>query len=95
MAEALGYIGRGIKEHTITAAETAKKDVETPLFDVSRLNLSENERAIYNCLDSEPLHVDEIIGRTELAAGAINAGLISLRLKGLIKQLPGNMFLRN
>ena len=92
--EALGYIGQQLQSHAATAAAKASEKVETPLFDVSQLNLSDSERTIYDCLDKEPLHVDQLITETDLAPGSINAGLISLRLKGLIKQLPGNLFLK-
>ena len=93
--EALGYIGEQLQEHVTAAAAKASERVETPLFDVSQLNLSEDERTIYDCLGKEPLLVDQIIAETDLAAGSINAALVSLRLKGLIKQLPGSLFLRN
>ena len=93
--EALGYIGEQLQTHVTGAAVKASEKVETPLFDASQLNLSDGEKTIYECLCKEPLHVDQIIAAAGLEAGAINAGLISLRLKGLIKQLPGNLFLRN
>jgi DNA processing protein len=93
--EALGYIGRDLKGHAASAAEKATRDVETPLFDVSRLNLTDDEKGIYNCLGSEPMHVEEIIVSTGLGAGKVSSALISLRLKGLIKQLPGNLFKKN
>jgi DNA processing protein len=92
--EALGYIGEQLKSHTSEAAAKASEKIETPLFDVSQLNLSEDEKAIYDYLGKEPLHIEQIIAGTNLAAGSINAGLISLRLKGLIRQLPGSLFLR-
>ncbi len=95
VTEALGYIGQGIKEHVSSSAKEVRKNVETPLFDVGQLNLSENEKIVYNCLDNEPIHIEDIIVKTELGAGAINASLISLRLKGLLKQLPGNLFVKN
>jgi len=93
--EALGYIGQDLKPYVSDSAEKAAQKVETTLFDVSRLHLSENERAIYDCLSKDPAHIEEIITKTNLPVGGINAGLISLRLKGLIKQLPDNTFLRN
>jgi len=92
--EALGYIGEQLQEHVTAAAAEASENIETPLFDVSQLKLSEDEKTIYDCLGKEPLHVDQIIEETDLAAGSINAALVSLRLKGLIKQLPGSLFLR-
>jgi len=93
--EALGYIGERLQSHVSAAAAKASEMIETPLFDISQLNLSENEKTIYDCLSKEPLHIEQIIGGTNLAPGGINAGLISLQLKGLIKQLPGSLFLRN
>ncbi len=92
--EALGYIGEQLQSHVSEAAQKAAEKVEAPLVDVSQLRLSDDEKTIYGCLNKEPLHVEQIIADTNLAAGDINAGLISLRLKGLIKQLPGNLFLR-
>jgi DNA processing protein len=90
--ETLGYIGEDLKGHAASAAEKAQADVETPVFDVGRLNLSPAERAICDWLGKEPMHVDEVIVGTGLGAGKVNSALISLRLKGLIKQQPGNLF---
>jgi DNA processing protein len=93
--EALGYIGERLQSHVTAAAAKASERIEKPLFDVNKLNLSVDEKAIYDCLSKEPLHIEEIIAGTNLTPGGINAGLISLRLKGLIKQLPGSLFLRH
>ena len=59
---------------------------------MSQLKLSDAERKIFDCLSKEPMHVEEVIAETNLAAGVVNATLISMRLKGLIKQLPGSLF---
>ena len=93
--EALGYIGEQLQSHVSEAAAKASESIETPLFDVSQLRLSSDEKTIYGCLNKEPLHIEQIIVHTKLMPGSINAGLISLRLKGLIKQLPGSLFLRS
>jgi DNA processing protein len=93
--ETLGYIGQQLQNHVTEAAEKASEKVETPLFDASRLNLSVTEKTIYDHLTKEPSHIDQIIAETDLEPGVINAGLISLRLKGLIKQLPGNLFMKH
>ncbi len=90
--EALGYIGDQLKDQTaLTAKETAEK-VEMPLLETARFNLKGHEKTIYDALGKEPLHIDQLISDTSLPAGAVNAGVVSLRLKGLIKQLPGNLF---
>jgi DNA processing protein len=92
--EALGYIGEQLKEHTALAAHEATEKVETPLFETGKFNLKGHEKIIYEALGREPLHIDQLIADTSLGAGAVNAAVISLRLKGLIKQLPGNLFKR-
>ncbi|UCF44148.1 MAG: DNA-processing protein DprA [Planctomycetota bacterium] len=94
VTEALGYIGEQLQTHTSAAAEKATEKIDKPLFDASRLKLTEDEKTIYDYLAKEPTHIEQIIAETDLAPGSINAALISLRLKGLIKQLPGNLFLR-
>jgi DNA processing protein len=58
------------------------------------LNLTDSEKTTYNCLGKEPLHIEQIITEANLAPGSINAALVALRLKGLIKQLPGSLFLK-
>jgi DNA processing protein len=90
--EALGYVGEQLKTHTTLAAREATEKVEAPLFDTARFNLKGHEKTIYEALGKEPAHIDQLIADTDLPAGAVNAAVMSLRLKGLIKQLPGNLF---
>lgn len=92
--EALGYVGEQLKEHTTLAAKQASENIEAPLFESGQLNLKGHEKTLYDALGKEPLHVDQIIAETDLPPGTVNAGLVSLRLKGLIRQLPGNLFAR-
>jgi len=93
--EALGYIGQQLQEHVSAAAGEAQQEIECPLFDIAKLNLKGTEKTVFDCLDKEPAHIDQLIEKTELNPGSVNASLVSLRLKGLIKQLPGNFFVRN
>jgi DNA processing protein len=94
VTEALGYIGREIQTHVSAAAAQAAEEMDAPLFDVAKLNLSRGERFVYDCLNKEPTHIEMIISQGDLSAGDVNAALVSLQLKGLIKQLPGSLFLR-
>ena len=93
--EAIGYLGKQLESHVSEAAAMATDKVEMPLFDARDLKLSSDERVVYNHLDKDPKHIEEIIAETALQPGSVNAALISLRLKGLIKQLPGSMFVKN
>jgi len=92
--EALGYIGDQLKEHASISAKEATDKVEAPLFETAKLGLKGHEKTVLELLGKEPLHVDQIIGDADLPAGVVNASLVALRLKGLIRQLPGNLFAR-
>jgi len=92
--EALGYIGEQLGEHTAAAAREASERIETPLFETTKLNLKGHEKTVYEMLNSEPAHIDQVIADASLPAGVVNASLVSLRLKGIIRQLPGNLFVR-
>jgi len=61
----------------------------------AELHLNDNESAIFATLGKNPLHIERIIADTGFKAGQINAGLISLRLKGLIKPQAGSFYVRS
>jgi DNA processing protein len=92
--DALGYVGDGLKTHADAASTEAEQNAQQMLFDVSRLNLTAEESGILEHLNSEPVHVEELIELTRLSAGKVHSAVISLQLKGLIKQLPGNMLVK-
>lgn len=92
--ESLGYVGDKIREHVNRQADLLTAKAERPLFDIAQLNLSPGEKSVYECLHSEPAHIEQIIEDSQLPAGSVNASIVSLRLKGLVKQLPGSMFVR-
>ena len=92
--ESLGYIGDKIRGHVNQKADSLTAKAEMPLFDIAQLNLNASEKSVYECLHSEPVHIEQVITYSQLPAGSVSASIVSLRLKGLIKQLPGSMFVR-
>jgi DNA processing protein len=56
--------------------------------------LEESERAIYDMLSNYPLHIDVIVRQGKLPAGEVSSILMKMELRGLIRQLPGKMFIR-
>lgn len=92
--DALGHIGQGLQKHAVLSAAEAEQRSHQTLFDISRLNLTIPEHALLEHLNTEPVHVEELIVLTKLPAGQVNAAVISLQLKGLIRQLPGSMIVR-
>jgi DNA processing protein len=92
--DALGHIGSDLKAHMETTAVEAEEQVQQMLFDTSHLNLNNEEKVIIDHLNSEPVYIEELIHLTRLTAAKVHSALITLQLKGLIKQLPGNVIMK-
>jgi DNA processing protein len=59
------------------------------------LELSENEKLVYDALSRDESSIDEVIRRSGLPSSAVSVGLLSLEMKRVVKQLPGKLFVRN
>ncbi len=59
------------------------------------LELSDNEKKVYDSLSEESLSIDEVIRNSGLPASATSVALLSLEMKRLVKQLPGKLFVTN
>jgi len=59
------------------------------------LELSENEKLVFDSLGSEESSIDEVIRRSGLPSSAVSVALLSLEMKRAAKQLPGKLFVRN
>jgi DNA processing protein len=92
--ETLGYLGEQLKDCATEAQTQAKKKHEPPIPIEQTLSLSRQEKQILNALDTEPVHLDDIITASKLTSGSAQSALICLQLKGLVKNLPGNFFKR-
>ncbi len=59
------------------------------------LNLNMFEQKIFDVLNHIPKHIDEISNETTLNISDCLINLLELEFKGLIKQLPGKVFIKN
>jgi len=60
------------------------------------LELNENEQKVFTAVRlQDETSIDEIIRASGLPSSAVSAGLFSLEMKRLVKQLPGKLFVRN
>jgi DNA processing protein len=59
------------------------------------LELSENEKLVYDALSREEASTDDVIRKCGLPSSAVSVALFSLEMKRAVKQLPGKMFVRN
>ena len=55
-------------------------------------SLTPQEAGLYTLLAGSPLHIDDIIVKSELTVGDVSAILLRLELKGAVIQLPGKHF---
>jgi DNA processing protein len=56
--------------------------------------LSEDERRVYEAIDSSETAIDQIAGRCNLPSATVSSTLLALELKRLVKQLPGKYFVK-
>ncbi|MBI3189972.1 MAG: DNA-protecting protein DprA [Ignavibacteriales bacterium] len=52
------------------------------------------EQTVFNALDEKPLHIDSITQHAGVSTSDALVQLLSLEFKGLIRQLPGKMFIK-
>jgi DNA processing protein len=53
-----------------------------------------DERVVYECLSAEPRHIDELTAALRLPPAKTAGVLLQLELKGAVRQLAGNLFIR-
>ncbi len=60
-----------------------------------KYTFSQEEKELLEVLHYEPITLEEITHATGFTPAAVSALLLELELKGIIKQLPGNYYVRN
>jgi DNA processing protein len=58
-------------------------------------DLPDTERAVLRCVENGPVSIEAIIEESGLRSEEILALLLELEMKGLVKQISGNNFVRN
>lgn len=56
--------------------------------------MEDKEKTVWGLLGDYPVHIDEIAREGRLEPGEVSSILTKMELKGLIRQLPGKMFVR-
>jgi DNA processing protein len=56
--------------------------------------MNDVEKIVFNIIGDYPMHIDEIQKQGDIASGELSGTLTKMELKGIIKQLPGKMFVR-
>lgn len=58
------------------------------------LKLGQDEAAVYDLLSWEPMHIDDLIAKASRPPAQVAGLLLSLELKGVVRQLAGQSYIR-
>lgn len=61
---------------------------------LKHINMTDTERMLWQHLTHEPVYIDVLSESIEQPTGSILKTLLALEIKGLVKQLPGMMFVK-
>jgi DNA processing protein len=96
LPQALGLPALSEKQPRIPLPDATQSDPETmnapPAADIA--GLGETERKLFAMVPQKPVEIDTLIITSGFAPQEVLKGLLILELRGLIRQLPGKMFVR-
>ncbi len=88
--------------HAVLSPEMVLEDIGLEIKGSNKLIKDEKvkfdnprEQKIYDIINYEPLHVDDIAEKSELDISDVLVKLLELEFKGFVKQLPGKNYIRN
>lgn len=67
---------------------------KTKCYDKKNIELAQQESIVYDYVSRQPKYFNEIYSELELSYEMINTTLVKLELKGLIRRLPGERYVR-
>ena len=73
-------------------AEHVPRDEGPPVRDPVELTLNAAEAKVLAALDGGPVHVDEIVARTDLTTSQATSTLLVLEMRRLVTKLPGGLY---
>lgn len=59
-----------------------------------KIDLTQTEQSLFQFLSDEPIHIDALSEKTEISTSDALVTLLSLEFKGIVRQLPGKLFVR-
>ncbi len=84
----------GAQDIMDTLGETVKNTGQSATVVRDIRALSENEKAVFDILSPEPIHVDTMADRLGVDQGTLMSALLGLQIKKVIKEMPGKRFVK-
>lgn len=60
----------------------------------NKIALAPEEETVYDCIRLQPQHIEELMAKTKMDLSKLTAILLELELKGLIKEITKNQYIR-
>jgi len=87
--------GLGPLSAPLDLPDPAGQDGEVRTVEDARvLALNERERGVLDLVAGAPCQIEEVIARTGLPASVVSSTLLTLEIRGLVRQLPGQRYAR-
>jgi DNA processing protein len=74
--------------------EPVKSEDKGEVRSTRELTLNDQERAVLNCVHTDPRPIDEVIREAGIEPSRVLATLTVLEMKRLVRRLPGGMYMR-
>ncbi|MDY6879015.1 MAG: DNA-processing protein DprA [Desulfatiglans sp.] len=74
--------------------EESKTEDRSKTFSDTPPDMDAREKKVYEILGDYPIHIDQIVRTGEMDPGEVLSILMKMELKGIVRQMPGKMFLR-
>jgi len=88
--------GLGPLSEPIPLGEPAPAGPEPPTLEDARvLALSERERQVFDLIEATPRHIDELTAALQLPPSIVASTLLTLEVRGLVRQLSGQRYVRD
>ncbi|MDP2586842.1 MAG: DNA-processing protein DprA [Candidatus Komeilibacteria bacterium] len=69
-------------------------NINNPVTEKMLVELNNDEKTVYNSLSASPVHIDKIIENCNLNTSLVNSWLVQLEIKGLIKNLGNQNYVK-
>jgi DNA processing protein len=76
----------------LSALISVSKPTQKPAPPPPSVSLTDQEKQIIPLLEPYPVHIDDLVRKSGMGAGRLSSILLTLELKGLVKQTPGKRF---
>jgi len=75
-------------------AEEGGHDEPQQVTDPRMLTLNDRERRILDMLTSTPMHIDGVVAETDLPPSVVASTLLTMEIRGLLRQVAGQRYVR-